>query len=372
VFAVPALALCFGGTVPSQQQVRWSQLRVGITVIFASITLAVLIFLMTNTTGIFTKKITLYAYIDNAGGLRTGAPVRLQGVDLGNVTAIKVVPHGDTPVQIEMKLSTKNHYNRFIKKDTMVTLSTAGVLGETFVDLDSTQATGAPVQNDDTLQAQAVPDLTDVVRSSQGTLQNVDILVKRANRIMSAVENAQGSVGKLIYDKQLYNNLNNSVNEVQSMLNDINSGKGSIGKLLKDDQLYNRANDAITRLDNMMDEVDAGKGTLGKFVKDPSLYNNANQTLAKANQLMDSINSGQGALGKLAKDPVLAQKLDDIVTKLSAITNRLDAGEGSAGRFLKDPSLYTNADQMLVESRELVKAVRQNPKKYLTIRLKIF
>ncbi len=46
---------------------------------------------MTGTTGLFTRKIILRAYVDNAGGLRVGAPVRLEGVDIGNVTRIRVV-----------------------------------------------------------------------------------------------------------------------------------------------------------------------------------------------------------------------------------------------------------------------------------------
>ena len=46
---------------------------------------------MTGTTGLFTKKIVIRSYVDNAGGLRVGAPVRLQGVDIGNVTGIRVV-----------------------------------------------------------------------------------------------------------------------------------------------------------------------------------------------------------------------------------------------------------------------------------------
>jgi len=57
---------------------------------------------------------------------------------------------------------------------------------------------------------------------------------------------------------------------------------------------------------------------------------------------------------------------------LNAITSRLDAGEGSAGKLLRDPALYNNADQMLVETRKLVQAIRENPKKYLTIRFRIF
>ncbi|HEY6938640.1 MAG TPA: MlaD family protein, partial [Terriglobales bacterium] len=71
----------------SQKQLRWSELRVGLTVIFASIVLIILIFLMTGSSGLFTRKITLYSYFDNASGLRVGAPVRLEGVDIGNVKA---------------------------------------------------------------------------------------------------------------------------------------------------------------------------------------------------------------------------------------------------------------------------------------------
>jgi phospholipid/cholesterol/gamma-HCH transport system substrate-binding protein len=60
------------------------------------------------------------------------------------------------------------------------------------------------------------------------------------------------------------------------------------------------------------------------------------------------------------------------VVKLNEIANRLNAGEGSAGMFLRDPTLYNNSNQMLLEARELVKAIRQNPKKYLVIHLKLF
>jgi phospholipid/cholesterol/gamma-HCH transport system substrate-binding protein len=58
--------------------------------------------------------------------------------------------------------------------------------------------------------------------------------------------------------------------------------------------------------------------------------------------------------------------------KLSRIADQLEAGQGSAGRLLKDPSVYNNTDQLLMETRTLIKAVRENPKKYLTIRFRIF
>src|ERR1700693_3926477 len=155
-------------TVPSQKQLKWSQLRVGLTVLFASITLGVLIFLMSGTTGLFTPKLKLKSYFDHAGGLRNGAPVRLQGVDVGNVTGVRVV--GDkplTPVEITMKVTSK--YHALLRKDSVTSLATAGVLGETYIDIDSSRAKGPEVRDGDTLATRETPDIQDVGRASQGT-----------------------------------------------------------------------------------------------------------------------------------------------------------------------------------------------------------
>jgi phospholipid/cholesterol/gamma-HCH transport system substrate-binding protein len=357
--------------VPTQKQVKWSELRVGLTVLFALTVIAILIFLMTGATGLFTHKLILRAYFENASGLRVGAPVRLEGVDVGNVTRIAVVTsHPLSPVEVTMKVATR--YRMGLRKDSVATLATAGVLGETFVDISSKEAKGPEAQNGDVLKTHETPDISDVVRASQSTLQNVDILVRRLDRIVSSVERGEGSIGKLIYDPTLYNKLNTTLNQVQSIVGQINEGQGSVGKLIYSDELYNKLNDAVDKVNKLVDQVDQGQGTVGKLLKDPSLYNNANQTIAKANKLMEDVNSGKGALGKLAADPEFAKKLDETITNLRIISDRLQAGEGSAGLLLKDPSLYTNADQMLVETRSLVKAIRENPKKYLTIHFKIF
>jgi phospholipid/cholesterol/gamma-HCH transport system substrate-binding protein len=60
------------------------------------------------------------------------------------------------------------------------------------------------------------------------------------------------------------------------------------------------------------------------------------------------------------------------MSRLSDLMDRLNAGEGSAGKFLHDPALYNNTNQLLTDTQDLIKAIRQNPKKYLTIHLKLF
>jgi phospholipid/cholesterol/gamma-HCH transport system substrate-binding protein len=344
---------------------------VGLTVLVASITLAVLIFLMSGTTGLFTPKIRLKSYFDDAQGIRNGAPVRLQGVDVGNVTSIRVVPDKPaTPVEVVMKVSTRYGFN--IRKDSVTTMATAGVLGETYINIDSSHAKGPSAGDGDTLATRETTELQDVVRASQGTLQNLDALLKRTDRILAFVESGQGSIGKLIYDPNLYNQFANTVTEFKGLVDQVRSGQGSLGKLLVTDEAYDKVIAAVDKVNVMIDELQQGKGTAGKFLKDPALYDNANQTIANVKKLTDDINAGKGAIGKLSKDEVLAQKLDNAITKLSMLTDELQAGQGTMGKLFKDPALYNNSDQMLIETRELVKSVRENPKKYLTFKVRVF
>ena len=368
--------------MPSQQQVKWSQLRVGITVLVASITLAVLIFVMSGTVSPFSHKIMLRAYFENAAGLVKGAPVRLSGVDIGNVDRVRFTSAPDrkkTPVEVVMKISAHHAQevlrgtagNQF-KDGSRATLETAGVLGATFVDVDSSTASGQPVKDGDELKTTESPGVQDVLKASQGTLDKLNVVLGRVDDIVSAIQNGKGSVGKIINDPELYDRANAAVGQLQKLTVQVGEGKGSIGKLIYSDELYEKINDMVTKLNGIVNDINAGKGNAGKLLKDEQLYNNINQTVAKLHDLMNDIDAGHGTIGLLAKNKEYAEKIDRLTTNLEQISNRLAAGEGTAGLFLKDPRLYNNADQMLVESRNLVKAIRENPKKYLTIHFKLF
>jgi phospholipid/cholesterol/gamma-HCH transport system substrate-binding protein len=359
--------------LPSQKQLKWSQLRVGITVIAACVVLGILLFLMSGTAGLFTARITVKSYFDNAEGLRIGAPVRLNGVDIGNVTRISIVTAKDkqlTPVEVTMKIGT--NYRGALRRDSMTSLETAGVLGETYIDIDSTQAVGPPLQDGDILPTQVHPDFNQVVRASQSTLQNMDALLKRADRILAFAESGKGSLGKLIYDPTLYNRLSATVADFQQIVEQVQNGEGSLGRLISRNDAYDKFIATLDKMNAVIDDLQQGKGTAGKFLKDPSIYNNANDTIANLKKITDDINAGKGTIGKLSKDEELAKKLDTTLTKLSELTTQLEAGQGTAGKLFQDDTLYNNANQMLTETQNLLKAIRQNPKKYLSIKLHVF
>ena len=83
---------------------------------------------------------------DDAGGLHAGAAVRIAGVDVGTVRSVRANPQNkNCPAEVEMALATT--YEIRIPKDSIAEANTAGLLGEVYVNIDTTQASGAPIEN---------------------------------------------------------------------------------------------------------------------------------------------------------------------------------------------------------------------------------
>jgi phospholipid/cholesterol/gamma-HCH transport system substrate-binding protein len=358
--------------LPSRKEIQWSQLRVGALVLAAISVLVLLIFLMSASSGgIFAHKLVLRSYFQNAAGLKSGAPVTLEGVTIGNVTRIRVVPDRN-PTPVEVTLRVGSSFIGFLHTDSTTSIAQAGVLGDSFIDINSVTATGPQPGNNAELKAIQAPSIQTVISSSQASIENVGELMRKASILMDALNSKRGTLGGLINDPAFYSKLNRIADNLQKLTASISEGRGSLGKLVTDDTLYARANSLVDRLDKVAAGLEQGQGTAGKLLKDEALYKNLNSTVTNANQLLAEVNAGHGALGKLAKDPEFAKKLDSTVTHLDSILAGLDEGKGTMGQLLHNRSLYDHTDQTMEQAQQLVKSIREDPKKYLVIRLKIF
>jgi phospholipid/cholesterol/gamma-HCH transport system substrate-binding protein len=361
--------------MPSQQEVRWSQLKVGVIVLISTVVLVTLLFLMTSSSGlgILSHKLTITTYFENSAGLKSGAAVNLEGVTIGTVKSVTVVNAPDrklTPVKVVMKLNDK--FTASLKKDSKASLSTVGVLGDTVVDLNSQFAVGPPLQDGDELKTDETPSLTDVVKASQGTIESLNVILAKMNAIVDNLQSGQGSVGQLINNPDLYNKANATVDELHKLEVNLNNGRGSIGKLMTDDTMYNRLNDAAGKLNDIANALSAGKGTAGMLLKDDTLYKNLNSTLVHANSLMADADAGKGGLGLMLKDPTFRKELSDTLSNMNSLVAGVSEGKGTLGKLATDDTAYTNTNKLLTASTDLVTTIRKDPKKYLTIHLKLF
>lgn len=361
--------------MPSQQEVRWSQLKVGVIVLVAAIILVTLLFLMTSSSGlgVWSKKLTITTYFENSAGLKAGGAVNLEGVTIGEVKSVTVTTDAArklTPVKVVMKLDDK--FQASLKEDSKASLTTVGVLGDTVVDINSQVAVGPPLKDGDELRTLETPSITDVVKASQGTIEQLNVILAKMNTVVDNLQDGKGSLGQLISNPALYNKTTETIDQLNLLEHNLNNGRGSVGKLMTDDTMYNRLNSAAAKLDSIATALDSGKGSAGKLLKDDALYNNLNATLAKTNDLLDQVQHGKGAAGMLINDPAFAQQLRDTLANVNLVVANVNAGKGTLGKLTTDDTAYTNLNKLLTNSTLLVDTLRQDPKKYLTIHLKVF
>jgi phospholipid/cholesterol/gamma-HCH transport system substrate-binding protein len=362
--------------MPSQQEVRWSQLKVGVIVLVSVVILTTLLFLMTTTSGlgIFSRKLTVTTYFENSAGLKEGAAVNLQGVTVGTVKSILVTTAPErklTPVQVVMKLDTK--YQAELHTDSTAALTTVGVLGDTVVDINSQVATGPPLQDGAILNTLETPSISDVVKASQGTIENLNTILAKLNTVVDNLESGKGSFGQLLVNPDLYNKFVETMGDVQKTTARLNSDDNTLGKVLNDHgEMYNRVDDALGRVDDMTKSIQSGKGTLGKVLTDETLYNNLNKSVSHLNSILADADAGKGGLGMLLKDPKFAKDLGDTMAQANQLMAGINQGKGTLGKLATDDTAYANVNKLLTETTNLVTTIRQDPKKYLTIHMKIF
>ena len=358
--------------MPSQKELRWSQLKVGILALVALAALTVLIFLMSGSTGgLFTPKVNLKAYVANANGVKVGAPVTLDGVTIGNVTIVQIVSnHEPDAVEITGRVAAK--YQPQIHIDSTISIKSAGVLGDSFVDISSVKATGPQVTDGATLKVANTPQIQDVISTSQDALQSSNAVIQKIGLLVDNLNSGKGTAGMLLHDPSVARKLALTIDQLQTLTSAISNGKGTLGKLIVDDELYNNANSTIDKLNRIATALDKGQGSAGKLLKDEALYTNLNLAVANTNELLANINSGKGSLGKLAKDPALANKVEESITRLNNLLKGLEDGQGSLGQLVVNRSMYDNLDKTLNDTSQLITAIRKDPKTYLTVRVKIF
>lgn len=358
--------------MPSRKEIQWSQLKVGALVVAGAAILIFLIFLMSGTTGgLFSKKLILRTYFSGASGLKKGAPVTIEDVTVGNITAIKLVPSRN-PTPVEVTIQVGGDAAKMVHTDSIAAIAQAGVLGDSYVNITSGHASGPEPKNNAEIPARTVSTIQQVVDTSQDALTQATTLMKKANVLMDSLNSADGTAGKLIHDPALYNHLTQLTTNLETLTASINKGNGTLGKLVKDDTLYTKLNATVDQLHDVATGLNEGKGTAGKLLKDDSLYNNLNSAVANTNKLVEGINRGDGALGKLAKDPKFAAQLDGAVTNLNSLLSGINEGKGTIGQLAVNRSAYDNLNATLDQSKQLVQAIRENPKKYLVIHLKLF
>ncbi len=361
--------------MPQRKQLTWSELRVGLFVLVGIIILAVAIFYVTGA-GLLGPKYRLRTYLSEVEGLTEGAPVRLDGIEIGNVEHLRVAP--STPEQaanpkrsIELVLRVSKKYQDNIRTDSTAGLITEGLLGNRYVSIQR-GFTGAPLKDNDEIPGREEKAIKQITERGAELVENLNVMSQEVREIVDGIKRGRGSLGKLLTDEEAYNRINSTLGRAEQIVTGIQAGHGTLGQLVASDEIYQKANSVTERVDTLLADVQAQKGTLGKLVYDPTLHENAKRMIESGNGVIADARAGKGTAGKLLTDDSLYAKWRDAGANMESATAKLNENQSTAGKFFTDPLFYDNLTGLAGDMRLLVGEFRQNPKKFLRVKFSIF
>lgn len=393
--------------VETKKTLTFSKVRVGIFVLFG---LAILGFLVLNSTGDFNpfeKKLKLKARFAAADGLREGSEVQLAGVRIGKVERVSLLPP-DSPEEFKVEavmaidpVLNGSPITERIRTDSNAQLIATSLLAnDKTINISPGSAKGSPVQENAVLPSRVGISINQLTQTGNELLEQIDRIAVPANEILTKANKGEGTLGRIINDESLYRNLDATITEMQATLNKVNNGEGTAGKLVNDPELYNNLTRTVAQLESISTDLKNGRGTAGKFLTDEALYNEAKAAIsdlrtsaAKINGIADDfklissdLTAGKGTAGKFLKDEQLYDDARSTLARFNSTATRIEqlitdaqAGKGTIGKLINDETLYnninqtaSNVNQLSSESTKLIYDFRQNPKKYLRIKLSLF
>jgi phospholipid/cholesterol/gamma-HCH transport system substrate-binding protein len=359
----------------SRKQLTWTELRVGLFVLVGLSILAAAIFYVTSGSGLG-PKYRLRTYLPEASLLANGAPVRLDGVEVGNVESVRLAPRGPNlvrdksrNVEIILRISTK--FQEDILTDSVASLVTEGLLGNRYVEV-TRGFTGKPLKDNDEVKGSEEKAMKEVVERSADVLGNLQALSDSIQDMINGVQQGKGTIGKLLNDPEAYDHLNHILSNGDALVADVRGGKGTLGKLVASDEMYTKLDSSLSSVNVILTDVRSGKGTIGKLFYDPSLFDEAKQTINNGNGMISDIRAGKGSLGKFVTDDSLYTELKKTSENVANATAKLNDNTTTAGKLFSDPRLYDNLTGLTGDMRLLIGEFRQNPKKFLHIRVSVF
>src|SRR5438552_12918939 len=173
-------------------QVRWLQLKVGLVIIAAVAGILVAIMNLNEGMGLFRQQATFRALVDDSHGIKVGAPVRLNGVDTGNIIRIAI---DSSSGKVSLTFTINQDIVPLLRRDAAVLIRPMGLLGDKYLELLPGTPKEPPLQNGSVLTGQAESDINGMAESVTETMENLNCGLRDLKTILSNMKDVKVSAG---------------------------------------------------------------------------------------------------------------------------------------------------------------------------------
>lgn len=291
---------------------RWGSLKVG-----AILTVAIAIALWASLTGggtsIFNPKNEFVCYFRNVNGLVNGSPVWMSGVEVGNVRSVEFVSL-DTLRQVKVVCRVKSSVWFMITANARVQLGTIGFLGDKYIEVVPGDISGPPIKDGGVVLTRDAGSAEAMFSEGERALAKAGEMVNNLDDVLGRMNRGEGTLGRLATDEELYTQMTRlltnltqltaslqknqeriiaSIEKTSDAVGDlagkVDSNSGTLGRLISDPALYDNLAATSARLDSIMTKINTAEGTLGLFVSDTALYTETVDLIARINNLVSDI-----------------------------------------------------------------------------------
>ena len=137
--------------------------RVGLLVFLALVILSIGVFLIGNQSLLFSRTYVLKSNFQNVQGLNNGAEVRIGGIHEGTVKQIQLPAQPGGQMTVVMNL--RNPTRSVIKKDSIASIKTEGILGDKYMEISFGSSKSEAVSDGDTIPSEKPVDVSEQARA---------------------------------------------------------------------------------------------------------------------------------------------------------------------------------------------------------------
>ncbi|MFA5804580.1 MAG: MlaD family protein [Melioribacteraceae bacterium] len=259
--------------------------RLGIFIFLGTVLLVLSIFLLGSKEKLFTRTSEVKAYFSQIEGLKSGAPVRLSGYDIGSVSSISFA--ADSTAKVEVKMRIDNALKHFIHLDSEAAIETEGLVGKKIVTITAGSADAPEIGDGGVIRSKNPVNISAIMEETESIMGNIKNLTKEFSEIFSKVNKGEGSIGRLVNDDQLY----------KSAVNVTQSADRSMSIITK-------------RLDEIADIIVKTSASM------KSIVGNIDSATIDVRNLVHKVNKGEGVLGSLIGDKKIADSVRTMLKNL--------------------------------------------------------
>ena len=326
-----------------------------ITALVALTILFTLVYLLTGG-GLLKTKGTLRSYFEDSGGLERGAVILLQGVKIGKVASVGFSGLTDAKRTIEVVMSIESRHLARIPSDSRSEIATENVLGDKHIVIDPGKS-ATPVQDNAVLANKPATNVYIRIDITTFTAQ-----LRAVDAVLKDIQEGKGGIGQFVMTDKLYRDLITGVKQVGTQLESAVSTEKTVGGLLYSRDLYENLSGSLQRLDAGLAQIQAGRGPTGRLMRDSAGYDDLRAKVADLHRQVNEI----GEMPFLKSDTLYQTWNRNLSELIRAVDNF------NAAALLNDVQLYESLLGATMEMGRNVKDLRENPKKFLRMRMKIF